>query len=344
MGLMLAGALVLQILTAVAPVDPFAFFRPAVTITADDRRQLDRGEPIARVLPGKDLEVAVFAALAADADGDRLVAWVRRIEALKKSSYVLAIQRFSDPPRIEDLAAATLDDEDLSEVRGCRPGSCGLQLSGSEMVELRDAAAETSRDWRPAVQQAFRRVVLRRVQTYLSKGEVAAYEDRAEPVWPAMRFGQLLEHSGYLTEHLPKLAAHLRGYPQTADPDVESFLYWSKERLARKAIFSVTHVNIVRGRDPGLPDALVVGKEIFSTHYVDASLSLTAIMRGEPGKNNYLAYLNRSDVDVLDGMFGRLIKKLLQRRLKAEAVGVLHGLRRRLEETAPPSKETTKTP
>ena len=44
--------------------------------------------------------------------------------------------------------------------------------------------------------------------------------------------------------------------PPTA-PDVESFLYWSKERLANKAVVSVTHVSMVRGRQlpqPGVPD------------------------------------------------------------------------------------------
>ena len=56
---MLATFLALQLLTA-APVvaDPFAFFRPSVTISPDDLRQLDRGQPVARVLPGKGLEVA----------------------------------------------------------------------------------------------------------------------------------------------------------------------------------------------------------------------------------------------------------------------------------------------
>ena len=52
--------------------DPFAFVRPSVAITEDDRRQLDRGASIARILPGQDREVAVFAAVAVDIDGDRL--------------------------------------------------------------------------------------------------------------------------------------------------------------------------------------------------------------------------------------------------------------------------------
>ena len=96
---MFLALLALQVLAAAPNTDPFAFFQPSVTLSMDDRRQLDRGEPIARVLPGQDHEIAVFAAVRVDIDGDRLVAWMRRIEELKKSAYVLAIGRFSDPPR-----------------------------------------------------------------------------------------------------------------------------------------------------------------------------------------------------------------------------------------------------
>ena len=94
-------------------------------------------------------------------------------------------------------------------------------------------------------------------------------------------------------------------------------------------------MSILRSYDPGLPDALVAGKEIFATHYVNASLGLTAIVRGEPGAHNYLAYVNRSEVDMLGGMFGGLVRWFMQRRLRSEAADVLRGLRRRLESGEP---------
>jgi hypothetical protein len=336
--------LALQFLATAPGADPFAFFQPSATITTDERGRLDRGQPIARVLPGRDLEVAVLAAVPVDIEGDRVVAWMRRIEELKKSSYVLAIGRFSDLPRIEDLAGLTLDDEELSEIRMCRPGSCGLKLAASEMTQLQKAAAGREGDWKSAVQDAFRRVVLERTQTYLATGDVAAYDDQQSHVWPATRFASILDHSVFLAEHLPRLAAHLRGYPSTVAPGVESFVYWSKERLASKAIIGITHVSIVRGHDPGLPDVLVAGKAIFSTHYINASLGLTAFMRGDPGGSNYLVYVNRTEVDMLHGMFGGVIRWFMQRRLKAEAANVLQSLRRRLESGEPPLAVVTGSP
>jgi hypothetical protein len=341
---MLLALLALQVLTTAANADPFAFFQPSATITADERAQLDRGQPIARVLPGKDLEVAVLAAVPVDIDGDQLVAWMRRIEALKKSAYVLAIGRFSDPPQIEDVASLVLDDDELSAIRTCRPGSCALKLSASEMTRLQKAAAGAEGDWKAGVQDAFQRVILERVQTYLANGQVAAYEDEKHAVWPATRFASILDHSVFLTQHLPRLAEHLRGYPLTVAPGVESFVYWSKERLANKAIISITHVSIVRSHHPGLPEVLVAGKEIFSTHYVNASLGVTALMRGDPGRSSYLVYVNRSEVDMLHGLFGGLIRGFMQRRLKAEAANVLQGLRRRLESGQPPPIDVRGSP
>jgi hypothetical protein len=333
---MLTALLALQIAMAAPSADPMAFFRPSVAITIDERAQLDRGQSIARTLRGQDLEVAVLAAVPVNIDGDRLVAWMRRIEELKKSSYVVAIGRFSDPPRLEDLAGLTLDDEDVLEIRSCRPGSCGLKLSASEMTQLQKAATEATGDWKVAIQDAFRQAVLARVQAYLATGHVAAYDDQQNPVWPATRFASILDHSRFLAEHVPRFAEDLRSYPSTIDPKTESFLYWSKERITRKAIISVTHVSIARGDEPGLPDALVAGKEILSTHYINASLGVTALMRGEPGGPNYLVYVNRSEVDMLHGKFGGIVRWFMQRRLKAEAANVLQGLRRRLESGEPP--------
>jgi hypothetical protein len=84
-------------------VDPFAFFQPSVTVTADDRSKMDEGDPIAHVIASKNPEVGVWAAVPVNIDADRLVSWMHRIEELKKSAYVLAIGRFSNPPRLEDL-------------------------------------------------------------------------------------------------------------------------------------------------------------------------------------------------------------------------------------------------
>ena len=318
--------------------DPFAFFRPSVTITADERARLDSGYPISRVLPARGMEVGVLAAAPVSVDGDRLVAWHRQIEDLKKGQYVLAIRRFSNPPRIEDLAGLELDSDDVNAIRSCRPQSCEIKLSTPEMKRLQQAEANAKGDRTAAVQQAFRQIVLDRVKEYLANGHIPPDNDHRQEVQPSSRFALLLDHTPFLEERMPELARDLKDYPSNEDPGVESFLYWSKEHLARKAVISVTHLNIVRSRAPGLPDALVVGRDVFSTHYVDASLSVMALMRGATKGTNYLVYVNRTEVDVLHGMLAGMIRHEIQSHLK-NAANVLMDVRQKLQSGDPPHGE-----
>ena len=53
--------------------DPFAFFRPSVIMTDEDRQRLDSGGTVARVVPGGRHAVAVFSATqdAATSPGER---------------------------------------------------------------------------------------------------------------------------------------------------------------------------------------------------------------------------------------------------------------------------------
>ncbi len=272
---------VLLALQLIASTGPFAIFEPRVHVTAEDRRELEAGKPIIHVLPTRDREVAVFAAIPVAIDGDRLVAWTRDIAALKKSPYVLEIRRFSEPPRLEDLDALTLDDDELAELKDCRPEHCDVKLSAREISDLR-AATRSARDWKKAVRAAFARSLLERAVSYV--------DDEAG--------------------------------------EGESFLYWSKERLGRRPIVSITHVNISRGHDPG-PEVIVVSKNVFATRYLTASISVTALT--SDGARRYLAYVNRSEVDALGGMFGGIVRWFVERRLKSDAEDVLPRLRERLE-------------
>lgn len=306
-------------------------------VTADERAKLDRGEVVVRLLPHGPGDVAVFAAVRVQADGPRLVAWVNDIAALKKSAYVKGIARFSDPPVLDDLRTLTLTDDDLRALRTCRPGNCALKLAGPEMAALRQAAASAGDGWRDAVVGDFRRMVLDRVRTYLATGQAAlpAYEDRDTPVPPASVFAALAQHSTFLVAHVPALVSYLERYPRPAPPGVTSFLYWSIEEFGNRPTLSVTHVAILQPDTDTMPEAIVAGKQVFATHYMDGSLNITAIVRGDTPADHYLVYVNRSRVDVLQRWFGGLARMIMDRRIKGDASDVLKGLRDRIQHQPP---------
>lgn len=339
----LAGALLASpALRASTGPAAFAFLEPWIALSTGERARLDRGETIVRTLEANDGQLAVIAATPLEASSDALLAWMRAIEDLKRSKFVQQIGRFSDHPRVEDLAGLSLDEDDLQTIRDCRPGDCGMKLSEPEIGQLRTAAASAGDNWQDVIQREFRQVMVDRVKRYKAAGlhglQAPADRERAAP--PTQIFTAILDQSPYLTERLPGLAVWLRGYPKTPSPSVESFFYWSKELYGRgKPVVSITHVAMTRPPAGQGPAVVVAGKQIFATHYINGALSLTMLLREPQQERSYLVYLNRSQVDVLTGFFGGIARSVVERRLRKDAPEIVRGLRVRLESGEPPDAQ-----
>lgn len=311
------------IVVAVAALDPFAFFQPTLRFDPADRQALSKGSAIARTVPAPAGNVGIVAAVAIHIDGPRLVRWMRDIAALKQSTVVRQIGRFSPTPTPADLGGLTLDPDDLADIARCRPSDCDVKLRADEIGRLHAAADAAGRS-RPArdaaVQRAFRDVMVARATTYLRSGLQG-------PDPPA-----------FLPANWPEMAREMRDFPHGLRPGAESFLYWSKDAYAGKPIISITHLTIVTGTSRGEPDVLVIGRQVFATHYTDGAWSFTALVRDD--SSTYLVYVNQSSIDLLSTWYGGLVRRAVERRLRSEAVDVLEGLRRRLESGDPPAHAT----
>lgn len=312
-------------------------FPLVLSLTAGDYTRLDAGEALIDLLPADSKEVAVRAVTRIEAHPKRLIQWTRRIEALSQGRYVPAIGRFSNPPRLSDLGALSLDDEDLTDLRRCRPGKCGVKLSDAEIARMREALSAAGVEWKNAAQQTFRTIVLARAERYLAEGHTASasYHDARNPVLLDSEFAAVASEVALVHPRLFSLTNYLSLYPQGDIPDVESFLYWSKETLGAKPIVSITHVVMIESRDERIREAIVAKKQVYASHYFLASLSFTAISASPDGRQRYLVYLNRSRSDVFDGVFGGLIRRTIARRLRAEAPQALQALRQKLESALP---------
>jgi hypothetical protein len=308
-------------------------------MSARDRADLDRDQVVARVLSGKGGQLAVFVATRLDAQPDALVAWTRAIAEFKRSKSVLAIGRFSDPPRPSDLEELTLDRADLDAIRRCRPGQCGLKLSAGDIESLAAALGTAGAEWRDAAQREFRRLLVERVLRYRAGG-LAALEpavDGTKSRRPGEALLAIVDQSPYLAK-LPDVVTWLKEYPHVHSA-VESFFYWSKEYYGDgKPVIIITHVGIVRlESDHRLPAILVAGKQIFASHYLEGGLGLTMVVRDATSGTAYLAYVNRSQVDMLRGFFGGFVRGVLEDRVERQAPLIVRGLRARLESGSPPA-------
>ena len=310
--------------------DPFAFLSPDVVITSSDRAQLDAGQTIVRVLPGRDGLLSLAAIVRVDTTADRLLAWSRSVELLQKGKYVPEIGRFSGPAHIADLQGLTIDSEDLDALEQCRPGRCGLKLSDVEIARVQSTRNRTQ------LEALFRQFLTERANEYAANGEAEApaYHDHKSPVRPQDAFATIVQKLEFFPRNLACCVEYLLQYPQAQNGGArESFLYWSKETLGMKPIISITHFSATRFGAEGMPEAVVIAKQVYATHYKDAALTMTALTGDDSSK--YLVYVHRSMVDAFGGVFGGVVRRIVERRVKSEAPRVLLGLRNRLASGEP---------
>jgi hypothetical protein len=309
---------------------PFVFLAPDIVVTAADESRLNAGEVVTHFHVDRDGFVSLSAIVRIEANGPRLIAWASSVETLYRGRYVPEIGRFSAAPQLEDLRDLTLEPDDLDDLPDCEPGDCGVKLSGPEIAEMAALRDPAARD------RAFRQMMVRRATEYLIGGDSCGspYRDHQKPLSPPEMFGALLTRLPSLSQNMPCYARYLRSYPAAPDSHVQqSFLYWSKETLGIRPIISITHFSAARFESSGLPEAVVIAKQVYATHYKTASLALTAVVSDQSAR--YLVYLNRSHVDAFHGLFGGLVRHLVERRVRAEAPELLLAFRKRLESGDP---------
>jgi hypothetical protein len=119
-------------------------------------------------------------------------------------------------------------------------------------------------------------------------------------------------------KYLPRLRRHLLGYPNSSPERFTDFTYWSKELVRRRPVVSITHVAIAPAVDQSPIAYAVASKQIYAMHYYDASLGLTLLVpdatAAEPA--TYVVYVNRSRIDLFEGVFGGMIRRIVAGRAR----------------------------
>lgn len=315
---------------------PFRWLAPEVTVSGAELRRLE-GDGVVKTLPSRKGELAVFTATRLNASPDVFVAWIRRIDALKRGPAIPAVGRFSDPPTLRDLDGLVLDQRDLDAIRQCRPGDCKVKLSAEEIEMIRRVVPEGGDD---AIQVAFRRMLLARLNAYRAGGlETApAPATRSDAPKPSDVFAALVANSPYIGRADPRLLAWLENPQGPERANVESFFYWSKEYYTSgKPVVSLIQVGITRGTPGGeAPEVLVAGKHLYSTRYLNGTLTLTGLVRDPASGSLYLAYIHRAQLDLLKGFFGGIARAIVQSRIVDNGPRLLGVLRTRVESGPPP--------
>lgn len=305
-------------------------------LTPRELAHIETGQVFCRTLDVRDSrEVATLGVVRVSVTPQFYVERLADIAAFKRDDAVLQIGAFGSPPDLGNVAHLTLEDFDLQQLRACRVGNCGMQLPAAAIERFRRDI-----DWRDAnaaqqANQLMRRILVDYVKAYVTGGSAATmeYEDRSEPLNLRREFASLTESAREGQQYFPLLFRHLLEYPAHTPAAIDDLLYWSKERVGRRAVISVTHVAIARTVDGSVADYVIGSKHIYGSHYYDASLGLTVLIRDRSGSMpaTYLAYLNRSRVDVFSGLFGGLARKMVTSRARSTVSDQLARIRRTLE-------------
>jgi hypothetical protein len=194
----------------------------------------------------------------------------------------------------------------------------------------------SSADARSQATGVLKTMILEYTRRYVAWGgaSLPPFVDHEPHVVPAEEFDILLRRTPELEQRVPSLFRYLHAFPSaTLDPS-EMYIYWSKERFGLKPVVSVTHLTI--HQQQGTPSVTIAARQVYATHYFDASLGLTMLVDVSSGSRGfYMVYLNRSRTSSLAGWFRRMARGTIEARTRDGLRRFLAVMKHQLEQDGP---------
>jgi hypothetical protein len=325
----LAGCLVYAEIPARVPA-----ILQGLGLTTADYGAIARGRPVSKSLRAGDRrEVAAGGAIRIPVPAEFFLQRFVDIVSFKQSRFVTQIGKFGGIPQVDDLSRLTLDAGEIDELKTCRPGDCGLQLSTDQIRRMQNAVDWSSPGARAEASRVMRELLFDYVERYRAYGNQALieYANEKTPVRLADEWRLLVNHSAGILASVPEFSNALLNETSSL-LNAHEFLYWSKEQFGLKPVVSITHVTIYLPGRADAPDVIIASKQIYASRYLAASLGLTLGVEGaEPQPSLYLAYANRTRSRAFPPVIGALARRVAQGRAKDGLEEQLALTKQRLE-------------
>ncbi len=219
------------------------------------------------------------------------------------------------PPKVDDLKELTLPKGDIEALKTCKPGDCKVK---APIVAIRKISQldKKAPDFEEKANQLLQQDTADYVSRYLKEGNrvLIEYSDKKKPVRLAEQFQGLLKASPYLESNVPELYDYLEKFPNRQLAHAEDIFIWLKEDFGNKKMRPILSLNHLVFYDPpgSNGDPIVALKQLYATHYFEASLGLTVIIENPQGSGNslYLLNVSRARLDVLREIPGLFAGKL----------------------------------
>jgi hypothetical protein len=317
--------------------EPLRFFREYVGLNDDQIATIRSGKALARVLESRTPdEVFVFGAVHVGSTPEKYVKLASNIDSLRKLPNYLAIQEFSDPPQPSDLDGFTLEEQDIQELKKCKPGHCEVQLPSEAMEAFQQSVDWSSADAAEQVNRLAKKMTLEAITRYQQGGNAAlgTYRDKAHPTVVADTFRSLLSRSKALPVYLPELDHYLLDYPNAPSEHIQSKFYLEKVDFGLKPTIRVVQAIVYRDAGTAGPAYAIAVKQIYASHYFETALDLTFCVpdsenRERPGF--YLITVKGSQQAGLTGLKGGFVRKVAVDKTRSSLERALTIIKQRLE-------------
>jgi hypothetical protein len=276
----------------------------------------DSERAVVKLLPAQDKqEVAVCGLVYLRVPPETFLQSFRESMIRKSDSAILEIGKFSSAPTIDDLQGLTLELRDIHDLKTCVAGDCKVKLSAGMMQRFQNEIDWTAPDYRSQVTVLYKSILLDYVREYLRQGDAALmeYNDKPTRIRLADETLSLMDASTFGQSIPSDLPPDYKRLSESGVTVVENALVWSKIKFGLKPVIAINHIVVYKQEQTTGPQVLVVSKQIYANHYFDASLAVTAFGRNPTANGeSYLFYENRSRVDGLNGLFGKLKRGVIE--------------------------------
>jgi hypothetical protein len=249
-----------------------------VALTAADSARLARGETVVRLLrTGNDRDVALVGAVQVDAPRSFFIERQRDFSRALRARNRTQVQRFGEPAVLGDVQGLVVSDDDLKELRACKPHDCNFKLPAADMTRFGATIDMAGPDARERVAADARQRMVEYVNDYRARGNAAmiVYDDRGT-VHSSDAFVGMLRDSSLVFSAVPSLGEYLLAYPEKPPPGVTDVIFWSRDEMPHlRPVVRITHESIYSPSDaPGA--TIVAAKQIYANHYFEAGLEVLA--------------------------------------------------------------------
>jgi hypothetical protein len=250
-------------------------------------------------------QLAVSIGVLIKGDPDALAAAVLDGQTLQANRAILGFGRIDPGAPEAGLAGVAYTEDEVDEIRKLLEAEASdeFNLSADELAALRDATAryDPSQAGDPAVVQAvneaYRNILLGRLQAYLAQGlaGIAPYQRDGEVSDPAEELRAAAEASRLLQQAAPDMYRGLVDFPEHQPADVEQAFFWVKEIANDRPVFSLNH-RMVQRRPDGL---ILLSVTFYAGHSFNASVSGAGVLPIQ--EENAVFYTNRTVSDQVAG-------------------------------------------